>query len=326
MFTAIARRNLRILLMGWVFLPVAAGQAMADVCLSIDESRDNFSPHDRAAALVLLGQQFELAGERIVAPGCPSAYVVSHVQLGETVTITLAGPRGRRDAIARGLDDVPNVYSQMVRSLMRGQPMTAEGIVDRTNVSSKQSETPNRVYSDSLLYARLGYGAVFGEQTQQGASIGMLGYRRELDKFGIDVSFFNMQYQSTGSANGYGRESGMTGTWLKLEFLHFGHPTSDRSPYVGAGLSWSVANTDTQTRSWSGSGLQGELTAGYEFGRASTIRVFLQGDVGLPFYKLSSGSYVYSGVPPYYSVGPIEYRYAPSVSFSLGLGWQRGGK
>src|SRR5205823_9319514 len=36
---------------------------------------------------------------------------------------------------------------------------------------------------------------------------------------------------------------------------------------------------------WNGSGLQGELTAGYEMLRASNIRMFMQTDVIVPFYS-----------------------------------------
>ena len=137
--------------------------------------------------------------------------------------------------------------------------MNAQGIVDRTNVSTTQAATPNRVYSDSLFYARLGYGGIFGDQTYGGPSVGMIGYRRELDSFGIDVSFFNFQYKSSDLSygNSPSGSSGMTGSWLKLEFLHFGTPSADRSLYVGGGLSWSTANLDNQNTSWSGSGLQG---------------------------------------------------------------------
>jgi hypothetical protein len=156
----------------------------------------------------------------------------------------------------------------------------------------------------------------------------MIGYRRELDTFGVDVSFFNFQYKSSNRSYGYVEtgSSGSTGNWLKLDFLRFTAPTSSRSPYVGGGMSWSVANFDNASTRWEGSGLQGELTAGYELGRASSIRVFVQADAGLPFYKLNSTSYTYTNTPPYVIVGPTAQRYAPSLTLSLGIGWQRGGK
>jgi len=324
----VARHRFQMSLMAaLLFLALAPGRATADVCVTIDETRDTFSPRDRAAALLLLTRQFELAGERVVPPGCSAPYVVSHVQLGATITITLSGPQGQRDATAIGMDDVPAVYSQMVRSLLTGQPMDAPRIVDRTNVSAAQAAAARRVYSDSLLYARLGYGAIFGRRTYDGASVGMIGYRREFDKFGIDVSFFNFQYKSSDRSYGYygGDNSGMTGSWLKLEFLRFAAPLADRSPYFGGGLSWSTAHLDDGNTSANGSGLQGELTAGYEMGRASTIRVFFQADVGLPFYKLRSETYSLSPAVPYMYTVSTERRYAPSLSVSMGLGWQRGG-
>jgi hypothetical protein len=73
------------------------------------------------------------------------------------------------------MDDVPAVYSQMVRSLLRGEPMDAPGVVDRTNVSETQSAAQNRVHSDSIWYARLGYGAYFADQSYGGPAVGFLG-------------------------------------------------------------------------------------------------------------------------------------------------------
>jgi hypothetical protein len=317
--------SLGIALLLFVWMP---SSARADVCLTIDEARDTFSPSDRSAALLLLARQFELAGERVVPPECPNLYVVSHVQFGTRITITLSGPMGQRDATAIGKDDVPAVYSQMVRSLLRGLPMEATGVVDRTNVSATQSTEPNRIHSDSVWYARLGYGAHFADQAYGGPSVGFFGYRREGNRYGIDVSFLNFQYKSSSSTPYvYGPQgsSGMTGSWLKLEVLRYFAPASDRSLYGGAGLSWSTTNLDHDTTRWEGDGLQGELTAGYEFGRAGSIHVFIQGDVGLPFYDLQGTTYTYMAAPPFVGNVSVAHRYVPSFSISLGLGWQRGG-
>lgn len=56
--------------------------------------------------------------------------------------------------------------------------------------------------------------------------------------------------------------------------------------------------------------LQGELTAGYELGRAGTIHVFIQSDVGLPFFNLQSTTYRYLSVPPYVGNLSVAHRYA----------------
>ena len=327
MAARITRRYVHVTLVAAALLLVASVARAADVCLTVNEPRDTFSPSERAAALLLLERQFELEGEHVVAPGCANEYHVSHVRLGNTISITLSGPKGQRDAVARGMDDVPAVYSQMVRALLRGLPMDAPGILDRTNVSNRQASGANRVYSDSLLYARLGYGSVFGDRAYGGPSVGMIGYRREMDTFGVDVSFFNFQYKSSNRSYNYSSigaagSSGSTGNWLKLEFLRFHAPHADRTFYVGGGMSWSVVNLENDARSWDGSGLQGELTAGYELGRASSIRVFVQADAGLPFYKLRGR--LFSNAPPY--MQDVARQYAPSVALSLGIGWQRGGK
>jgi hypothetical protein len=320
-------RGILLALLAVLFVGFSAPRARADVCVTIDEGRDMFSPQERTAALLLLSRQFELAGERVVAAPCPSPYVVSHVQLGTLIMISLSGPDGERDATASSLNDLPAVYSQMIRSLLKGVPMNAAGVVDRTNVSEAQARSPRRVSSDSLFYARLGYGAMFGDRTYGGPSVGLIGYRRELDTFGVDVSFFNIQYMASTSSYGYApsRSNGTTGSWLKLAFLRFTAPLADRSPYFGGGLSLTSANLNNDNKSWSGSGLQGELTVGYELGRASNIRVFVQADTGLPFYHVKSNAYTYIPTPPYFVSTAPESRYVPTVALSLGVGWQRGG-
>jgi hypothetical protein len=338
-----AQRSIRYLVLCIVALGVAlvlsapsparaqastAAPAQAGVCVTIDEAHDTFAAADRLAALLLLKRQFELAGQRVVEPGCQDAYAVSHVTFGTRIIITLSGPKGQRDATAMGMDDVPAVYSQMVRSLLRGEPMEAPGVVDRTNVSKTQAAARNRMHSDSVWYARLGYGAQFADQAYGGPSVGFLGYRREGNRFVIDVSFLNFQYTSSDQAPSYpypGGSSGMTGTWLKLAILRYFSPSADRSPYIGGGLSLSTTHLDHGNTYWEGNGLQGELIGGYEMGRAGSIHIFVQGDAGLPFYKLRSTTYTFVNVPPYTYQSSVSRRYVPTLTVSLGLGWQRGG-
>jgi serine/threonine protein kinase len=66
---------------------------------------------------------------------------------------------------------------------------------------------------------------------------------------------------------------------------------------------------------WMGTGLQGELTAGYEFARATSLRMFVQTDVVLPFYQVSSQTFSRFG-----PTGSVDRRYAPSLVVSIGLG------
>jgi hypothetical protein len=122
------RRVLVLLVAVGLVTGAPAAGAEPDICVSIDEIRDTLSPDERAASLLLIARQFERAGERVV-PECPATYTLAHVRLGSTIIVTLAGPRGVREGRALGLDDLPALYSQMVRSLVIGQSMTALGIV-----------------------------------------------------------------------------------------------------------------------------------------------------------------------------------------------------
>lgn len=205
--------------------------------------------------------------------------------------------------------------------------MEARGVVDRTNVSATQAAPPNRTHSDSVWYARLGYGMYFADQSYGGPAVGFLGYRREGNRYGIDVSFMNFQYKSSDRTYSYPTpqgSSGMTGTWLKLEILRYFNPAADRSPYIGAGLSLSATNLDHNNTYWEGNGLQGELTGGFEMGRAGSIHILLQADAGFPFYNLRSTTYAYVNTPYGYQT-TVSHRYVPTLTVSMGLGWQRGG-
>jgi hypothetical protein len=311
------RRFALCALMMSVLLLAGVGPARAEVCVAIDEARDTFPAADRAAAILLVSRQFELAGEQVAPEGCSTRYTLSHVRLGNTILVTLAGPGGHRDGTALGMDDLPALYSQMVRSIVTGRPMTGFNVIDRTNVTAAQASV-HRVEADSLWYARLGYGSVFGDRAYGGPAIGF-GYRHELDAFGVDVSFLNVQSKQSEPYSYYTPSTGaFSGSLLKLEGLYFVNRTANATPYAGGGLSWGLASFGN---GWHGSGLQAELTAGYELPRASTLRTFVQFDAALPFYSVSAVR-----LPANYRLGvPLtrEHRYAPSIGVSLGIGLQR---
>ena len=300
------------------FLVGVASAASADVCVSIDESRDTFEPRDRAGALALVTTRFESEGERIVAAGCAKSYVLFHAQLGTLVVVTMTGQASTWQATAQSVDDLPAIYSQMVRSIVTGRPMTGLNVIDRTNVTSSQAEA-KRVHSDSIWYGRLGYGAVFGDRVYGTTAFGF-GFRGELDTFAIDVAFLNNQFGSLGN---YSSPRAFAASFLKLSGLRFVDPQADRSIYYGGGLSYghrmisrgtSTYSPGRYTTDWSGSGLQGELTAGYELARATSVRVFVQMDAVLPFYKITSDTGSFNG--------PIttDSRYVPSLVLSVGVG------
>jgi len=320
----------RGLIAGLLLLGVA-GAARANVCINIDEPRDTFSSPDRVASLILIAREFRQAGEQVGTDNCTSVYVLSHVKLGNVIIVTLSGPNGQREGRAQGMDDLPALYDQMVRSIVSGRPMTGFNVVDRTNVTEAQT-VQHRVQTDSFTYARLGYGATFGGKAQGAPTMGF-GYRAELDSFALDVSFLNYQIRSSHSSFSpigdyyYGSNGGFSGSFLKLEGLYFLKPAANASTYLGGGLSWGGTSTSQDSAnsysSMRGSGLQGELTVGYELPRASTLRAFLQADAVLPFYRANGETMTFQSTPPYSTRTSSGRQYTPSLSLSLGLGWQR---
>jgi hypothetical protein len=310
-----------------VAVPVAAqDRPPASVCLAIDEAHDTFSPQDRQAALMLLAKEFERAHRNVTSADCADRYTLAHVQLGRTITVTLTGPASQREGTAVGMDDLAALYSQMVRAILTGSSIGAMNVLDRTNVTTPQAE-PKRVHADTFGYGRLGYGRVLGKDGSGNPVLGF-GIRAEMDSFGLDVSFLNYQLPSSGG--GYGSAGSLGGSLLKLEGLYFVNPKANTSAYFGGGMSWGTTSGHSSTASasssysytsWSGSGLQGELTAGYELPRASELRIFVQADATLPFYRVTGQTYAFSAGR---SSNVLQgHRYNPSIAVSVGLGWQR---
>jgi hypothetical protein len=317
-----------------LFLGSGAAAAQAQVCVRIDESHDTLGRDDRTAAVLLLNRQFASAGEQVVAD-CATPYVLAHVKLGNTITVTLSGPKGNREGTALGLDDLPALYSQMVRSLETGRPMTGFAVVDRTNVTAAQASA-QRVHSDGFFYARLGYGSIFAGGAYGVPSFG-LGYRAELDKVAIDVSFLNFQVSNYDYSSA--SASADSASLLKLSGLYMIRRDANSTPYFGGGLSWGHTSINANQPVTVGptapgtppvysyrtggdsSGLQSELTAGYEFARATTIRMFVQADAILPFYSVTTQTISSRGV-----VSSSSSQWTPSLVMSVGLGWQRNRK
>jgi hypothetical protein len=298
-----------------------AAAARADVCVTIDQSSDVLSAQEQTAAVLLMARQFEQEGEKVVPSGCTRSYGLSHARLGNTIVVTVTGSGARWEAVALGTDDLPAVYAQIVRSIVTGRPMTGLNVVDRTNVTASQASA-RRVHTDSTWYARLGYASLFGDRAYGTPALGF-GYRAELDSLGIDVSFLNFQFSPSGY---YSDSEASAGSWLKLSGLYFLDPRANRTAYFGGGLSygrssfgsWNYPMTNQYPyeyhSDWHGDGLQAELTAGYEFARVTSLRLFVQADAVLPFYNTVSETFS--------RTGPIgrERRYAPSLIVSIGLG------
>lgn len=296
-----------------LLLAAAERAASAAVCTSIDTTRDTLSEPDRNATRILLAQALRQQGIEVADQNCLGTYVVYHVKLGNSITVFLQGPQGYREASARAIEEIPAVYSQMIRSMVSGQPMgTTNGVVDRTNATAAQ-QAPRRVEADSLWYFRLGYGGAAGVATNTGPGFGF-GYRYELDSLAIDLSFLNLVV--AGSNDPMNTDSAVTGSWAKVMALYYFNPTANGSLYLGGGLGYGVTAVSNSTATYTGSGLQGEAALGYEFLRASTIRIFAEAEATAPFYTVYPNILTGTGTPS-------DHSWVPSFAASLGIGWGR---
>jgi hypothetical protein len=312
-----------------LLMSAAARPALAQTCIKIDESLDTLAQDERTAALLLVRKQFELVGHPVGDIGCRTTYTLSHIRLGGTIIVTLSGATGSREGKALGLEDLPSVYSQLVRSLTTGQPMGSLAVLDRTNVSAAQDLPPRRLRSDGSWYARVGQASIFGPEQHHAASFGF-GYRAEFDRFGLDMSFLNFQLDDAGGRY-YGPGSSSL-SLIKLEGLFFSSPAANHSAYFGGGVSYGrteirASNGADYATDGRGSGLQGELTAGYEIARVTSARLFAQADVTLPLYDVVFETFTYPAGPSNGRYAPptisIERQYAPSLTLSVGIGWSR---
>lgn len=286
--------------------------AHAGNCVKIDEERDTLSPEERSSARTLFEDALTEEHQEVSRDNCTETWTLYHIRLGESLTAVVQGPRGSRRERVKKIEDLPPLYSQMVRSVLSGTEMTNEsGNVTRKNVTETQNQQV-RVRADAIWYAKLGYGATTADGFHSGPEFGF-GRRWELDSIGIDLAFFNfLLYQNS---DGF---KGLSAGWVELGADYFFDAFGNSSPYIGAGLSLGSHSVPSSSGDYDGSGLQAKATIGYEMFRASTIRLLLQADAILPMYRLSrTTSGLFNGI----DTETKSHTYAPNLMFSLGLGW-----
>ena len=200
---------------------------------------------------------------------------------------------------------------------MRTALILVAAIVLAAPVSAQQTSQPE---FRSFGYARLGYGAAFVDGTRSATAIGF-GYRGETRSVAFDVSVFNWMI----GASLYDEDSVFAGSLLKLQVLRFLDGDADRSAYVGGGVSWGGISAGGRgvpyASDWNGSGLQGEFSTGYEFRGNTPLRVFVQADVGVPFFRARRESFTVFNPPGSFRSTVVDRRLIPSAVVSVGMGW-----
>lgn len=287
--------------------PPANPAARPGICITIDPARDTLTDQERGPARTIALLAFEAEGLATDHSNtqCSETYGLSNIKLGNTINVTLVGPRGQRQGRATSLDDLPNVYSQMVKSLVTGAPMhTGSGVTDRTNVTRDQS-APRRVAADNLKYLTLGYGGITARGNAATGPAFAVGYRKELDRIALDIAMTFLLGKDTDV------NDGVTLAIPRLMALWNQSPTKDSTFYYGAGVSygfsWIGKGDFGGAPDYTGNGMQLNAAAGYAAFRSSTIRLFLQLDSTFPLYRSSASA--------------TDTGWSPSAMFTLGIGW-----
>jgi hypothetical protein len=298
-------RQLTAVIVGCLALTAISLPALAGVCIALDEDQDNLAPADRSGALIILRQTLMREGAEVVSDGCERTYTVYNVQIGRSVTAFLSDGERTLDARAETIEELPDVYSQLVRALVHGT--TLDAAVTRDNVTAAQ-DAPRRQQADSMGYGRIGFGGIVADGVRPAIALGG-GYRLELDHVFIDASIGALvltgDEQDAGGANLTGR----------LGAGYFFDGLSDSTPYLGAALTYGVIGVCINEEvCYVDDGLGADVIAGYEFLRSSTIRLFFEANASFPFFDtdLDSGG-----------DGASAALYTPSLSISFGLGFGR---
>lgn len=289
-------------------------------CVELDEAADQLVVTDRDHALRTFRQALERADLFVVAGACTETYRVSHERRENEYVIHVASSAGKRRMTTATLEDLSGKYGRLVRSLIDAkaaaaaaaaapspaiapapksavaEPAAAEpanGLeplptsdIASTTEAAIHGEDGEEKQRDRLWYALLGvaFGAGTGFQA---------GYRRDLPSVTIDVAF----------AARTGGDTGTSAISFGGELLGKTQMSPTAQLYAGGGLSLGAEARGE----YSGSGPQGELTAGLRLGRGGN-QLITQLDVTVPLYGMSSG---YSGASAY----------AAACVLSAGLGW-----
>ena len=206
-------------------------------------------------------------------------------------------------------------------SMIAGVLLTATAGTARAQMEVQQ------VRSDAFGYIVFGYGSVLANQTYGGPAIGG-GYRAELGSLGIDLSVSILACTHTRgvpSADCQTSDLNPIGLQLSVQGLRFLTSGVNSGMYAGGGVGWGHTEFSnymvTSSTFWRGRGPQGKLSVGYELSnRHKHERVIVQADAVLPFYRMTGETVIHSRTAPRGGRG-TEHRYVPSVSVSVGFGF-----
>ncbi len=282
----------KVVLLALVFFSafIYAGEG----CLVLDEGKDSLSADERKNATVLF--ETILAEKGVVS--CDKPYELYHLKLGNKIVVVVKRGEKVEKLHVDSIEELSKAYDRIIDSVTKNKSLAADE-ASRKNVLAHEARTPKKVSSEPFFYAKLGYGGIVYDGIQSGILIG-LGLRFELDRFALDFSSINGVFQVKSDSDD--DEENKSYEILRISGLYYFMPENAHSFYVGTGVAWGAVklyDDHIEDENW---GASVSVTAGYEMFRNSDIRLFFNGEVSLPTFKVGG-------------------EYAPSFSISAGAGF-----
>jgi hypothetical protein len=282
-----------------------AQQAQAAICVEINASADQLNENERQSALFLLRESLAENGAQVEGE-CSDTWAITHLRLGGSITVSAASSSRRLKLTVSNEVDLPGIYSQIANAIVHNKEIGDS--LARDNVTADQAQ-PKRVEADFLSTVSFGGTLYPPAGVALSPTLGF-GMRVELDTWAIDVSG-QVALPPDSLEGAFFAASG------HLNGLYFLDGQANHSFYAGGGLGYGViAYGEAESIGGAGFDLQG--IGGFEMFRASTMRMLVQGNVGLPMYVMDGAD---SWSPRYgLSIG-IGYKPQPSAHNSNAPWW-----
>jgi hypothetical protein len=320
-----------LLLSTFLTATAPSGGPAPPVCPAIDTETDTLTEDERRVALALLAQAVQAWGRPLAAPGCPQPVTVSHVKVGDVLSVVLRTAEGARLGRAPRMEDLPATYLQLLRgadpasgpgsraadtaagAASPGAPPPPSPSEEPASPGGAPPEAARRPWfgfgaGHGHFYARLGYHGSVRDELKTGPSLG-IGYRFEVGRLLLDASTLNVDFWREDQRDSYDSN---WNAFLRLMAFRYLDDVVGADLYAGAGLSYGRLETRDYFR---GDGLQGELGLGYEILRETAVRAFIQAVVTLPFYRL----YGEQQLHPLVSTPVRDYGFSGALSIGVGF-------
>jgi len=251
-------------------------------CVALDGDRDNLSADEQEAASQLLEQALIVQGVDRVdredtedSGDCDSTWSVSHVRLGESITVTLSGEGESEMMTVGGLEELPDAYARLIVALLTGEAVA--DTATRDTVTDDEAEGAGRINVERLLYLQLGGGGLYHSvDGGRGGIVAGPGLRSELDRWAFDLGLKVSFSPSEPPEYSHGL--------FQLQVLRFADGTANSTLYYGGGIGLSGGSGSEDTEK---AAPELGVTVGYEFFRATNIRLFTQASLTAPLYSYS---------------------------------------